>query len=96
MIVRPLGDHVVIKVAEPDKKIGSILIPETSKSNEKVSHGKVIAVGPGSRSRDGERRLPMSVKEGDHVLFGWGGNDVEVGDNKYRIMTEGDILAILD
>ena len=55
----------------------------------------VIAVGPGRMNNEG-KILPMSVKVGDKVLINWGGQDVEIGKDKYRVLLQGDILAIME
>lgn len=67
MNIKPLGDRIVLKVLEAEEKTASgIVLPDTAK--EKPQQGKVLAVGPGKYSDDG-KLLPMSVKEGDTVLF---------------------------
>ena len=72
MKIKPLHDRVLVKrVEEVTKTAGGIIIPDTAK--EKPSEGIVEAVGNGFRAEDG-KIVPMSVKEGDKVLFGkWSG-----------------------
>ncbi len=94
MNIKPLGDRVVIEALEA-KEVSKhgIIIPDTAK--ERPSEGKVVAVGPGRRSEEGERILP-EVKKGDMVLYGkYSGTEVKVGEKDYLILREGDILAIL-
>jgi chaperonin GroES len=93
--LRPLHDRVLIKrVEEQDEKHGRIIIPDTAK--EKPQEGKVIAVGTGRVSEDG-KRLPLSVKVGDRILFGkYSGSEVKIDQEEFLIMKEEDILGILD
>src|SRR3989304_5558284 len=95
MLIQPLNDKVVIQRMEEGEEFrGGIIIPDTAK--EKPQRGKVIAVGKGKLLEDGRRR-PMSVSKGDRVLFAkWGGNEVKIGDQEYLILSEDEILAILD
>jgi chaperonin GroES len=92
---KPLGPRIVIERVESEQKTaGGIIIPETAK--EKPTQGKVVAVGPGSRDKEG-KLIPMDVKEGDLVLFKkWGGDEVSLGDVDYVIMKEEDILGIIE
>ena len=77
MKIKPLHDRVLVKrVEEVTKTAGGIIIPDTAK--EKPSEGIVEAVGNGFRAEDG-KIVPMSVKEGDKVLFGkWSGTEVKI------------------
>jgi chaperonin GroES len=95
--VRPLADRVLVRNLlsnEKEKKTDSgIIIPETVKKDTSGSkRGIVIAVGEG-RFDDGER-VPMSVKEGDEVLFSWG-DELEVDGEEYWIVNESNILAVI-
>ena len=70
------------------KTIGGIIIPDTAK--EKPLQGKVLAVGNGTKEEE------MVVKEGDTVLYGkYAGTELEFEGNKYLVMRQSDILAIL-
>jgi len=91
--VRPLNDRVLVQRVEPvEKKKGSIIIPDTAK--EKPQEGKVIEVGPGKV--DDGKRVELSVKKGDKILFGkYSGTEVKIDDEEYIIMREDDILAVL-
>ena len=76
-----------------EKTAGGIIIPDTAK--EKPQWGKVIAVGPGSKSEDG-KITPMDVKVGDHILFGkWSGTEVKIDGKEYSIMKESDIMGVI-
>ena len=94
MKFRPLHDRVLVESLDSEEKTsGGIIIPDTAK--EKPQEGKVVAVGPGSKSEDG-KITPMDVKVGDHVLFGkWSGTEVKVDGKEYSIMKESDILGII-
>lgn len=93
--IRPLGDRVVIKRIEEEKKsAGGIVIPDSA-SSEKPTRGKVEFVGNGEVLDDGKVR-PLEVKVGDEVLFGkYTGTEVKIDDEDYVIMREEDILAVI-
>ena len=93
MKFRPLHDRVLVESLDSEEKTaGGIIIPDTAK--EKPQEGKVIAVGPGSKSEDG-KITPMDVKIGDIVLFGkWSGTEVKIDGKEYSIMKESDIMGI--
>lgn len=100
MKIKPLADRVLIEPvsSEEVKKIGkiSIVMPQTA-DKERPEQGRVVAVGPGRFDEDGERRIPMSVKKGDTVLFTkYGPNEIKVDGKEYLIAEEKDILAILE
>src|SRR3989344_8299898 len=94
--IRPLADRVLIQELEDsggEKKVaGGIYIPETAREDRGSKKGKVVAVGEG-RFEDG-KRIPVGVKEGDTVLFGWG-DKVTIEDKEYYIIKESEIIAIL-
>jgi len=92
--IKPLGDRVVLKVLEAEEKTASgIVLPDTAK--EKPQQGKVLAVGPGRYGEDG-KLMPMSVKEGDTVLFAkYAGTEVKYGGEELLILKESDLLAIV-
>ena len=96
-MLKPLNDKVVVSLLAPNEKsTGGIVLPIGSRDNRQdVKKGKIVATGPGRLKEDGTR-APMNVKVGEFVLVNWGGTDVEVGDEKYRIIQESDILAVLD
>jgi chaperonin GroES len=93
-MMKPLGERVVIEVADGDTKTASgIVLPDTAK--EKPQKGTVVAVGSGKLLDNGSR-APMEVKEGDHVVFSkYSGTEVKEGDKNYLVVRESDILAIL-
>jgi chaperonin GroES len=90
--LRPLDDRVVVQTLEAEEvTAGGIVLPDAAK--EKPQRGKVVAVGAGKLLESG-RRGELSVGVGDEVIFGkYGGSDVEVNGEEYKILREGDILA---
>ena len=95
MNIKPLGDHVVVKLMEEEKVTASgIVLPDTV-DKEKKEEGEVVAVGPG-KMLDNGTRAPMEVSVGQKVLFKkWGGDEVKVGSEEYKIIRMDDILAVL-
>ena len=95
MKIRPLNDRVlVVRVEAEQKTSGGIIIPDTAK--EKPQEGRVVAVGPGAIRDDGSRN-PMSVKEGDRVLFSkYAGTEIKIDGQEHTFMKESDILGILE
>lgn len=87
--IQPLADRVIIESAAAEEKTaGGIIIPDTAK--EKPQKGTVVAVGPGKVDE------PMTVKEGDVVLYGkYAGTEIAVDGGDYLIMRESDIVAII-
>ena len=92
-MLKPIGDKVIVKPkAEEEKTSGGIILPDTAK--EKPHEGTVIAVGPGKVLENGDRK-PMSVKEGDTVIYSkYGGTEVTVEGEEYMILDEESIYAI--
>ena len=87
--ITPLADRVIVEVSAAEEKTKSgIIIPDTAK--EKPQQGKVIAVGTGKKDE------PMTVKEGDTVLYGkYAGTEVTIYCKDYLIMRESDLFAII-
>jgi chaperonin GroES len=92
---RPLHDRVVLRrLTAEEKTSGGIIIPDTAK--EKPSEGEVVAVGPGARDEQG-KIVPLSVQEGDHVLFGkWSGTEVKIDGEELLIVKESDLFGIIE
>ncbi|MDD6119135.1 MAG: co-chaperone GroES [Selenomonadaceae bacterium] len=92
-MIKPLGERVVIEVAENDMKTASgIVLPDTAK--EKPQEGTVVAVGEGKMLDNGTRVAP-EVKAGDKVIFSkYSGTQVKVEGKDYLVVRESDILAI--
>ena len=95
MSLRPLGDRVVLKPVEREEKTKSgIVLPDTAK--EKPQEGLVEAVGTG-RVLDNGSKLPVDLKVGDRVLYAkYAGNEFKIEDTEYLIVSEKDVLAVLD
>jgi chaperonin GroES len=91
--VSPLADRVVVKALEESEQMrGGLYIPDTAK--EKPQQGEIISVGPG-KYEDG-KLVPMSVKQGDKVLYGkYSGTEVTIDGEQLLILRESDVLAII-
>ena len=87
--IKPLADRVLIEPAAAETKTSSgLYIPDTAK--EKPQKGIVVAVGSGTKEN------PMTVKAGDHVLYGkYAGTELQHEGKNFLIMKESDILAIV-
>ena len=96
MKIKPLDDRILIEPASKEQQTESgIVLPDTA-DKEKPEQGKVIAVGLGKIDNNG-KRIPMTVKVGDVVLFTkYGPNEIKIDDKEYLIAKEEDILAILE
>lgn len=92
--IQPLGDRVLIKQIEEKEQVkGGIIIPDAAK--EKSQEATVVAVGLGRKLDDG-KRASFDVKVGDRVLISkYGGTEVSHGGDKYMLLREDDIVAIL-
>ena len=89
MKIQPLADRVLILPAAAEEKIGGIIIPDTAK--EKPLRGKVVSTGKGTKDEE------MILKEGDQVLYGkYAGTEIEFEGEKYLIMRQSDVLAIIE
>ncbi|GJM24217.1 MAG: 10 kDa chaperonin [Phycisphaerae bacterium] len=93
--MKPLGDKVIVKRLEADDvTAGGIFLPESAK--EKPKRGVIQAVGPGRVTDTGDRGS-MQLSKNDQVLFtSYAGTEVEVGGEEYLIMSESDILAVVE
>ena len=94
MKLTPLGDKVVLKVIKEEEKTKSGIIL-TGEAKEKPQQAEVVAVGPGGIV-DGEE-VKMQVKVGDIVIYSkYSGTDVTLEDEDYIIVSQSDILAIVE
>ncbi len=93
--IKPLDDRLVVLPDDPEEiTSGGIVLPDSAR--EKPQRGKVIATGRGKLLESGERGR-MSVKKGDIVFYGkYSGTEVEVNSEKYVMVRENDVLAIVD
>lgn len=96
MTLRPLGDRLIVEPTKEDEVTKSgIILPDTV-DREKPEEGKVIAVGAGKLS-DAGVRIPMEVKVGDTVVFKkYAPDEVKVGDKEYFVLSESDIMAVIE
>lgn len=94
--VRPLGDKILVRRDEAQSKTESgIYLPETGK--EKPKTGVVEAVGTGALNTETGERIPLTVKKGDRVIFSsYAGTEIKLNDEELLIMSEDDVLAIID
>ncbi len=89
MTIKPLADRVLVLPARAEEKVGGIIIPDTAK--EKPQRGKVVAVGNGTKDEE------MILKVGDEVLYGkYAGTELENDGEKYLIMRQSDVLAVVE
>ena len=89
MTIKPLADRVLVLPARAEEKVGGIIIPDTAK--EKPQRGKVVAVGNGTKDEE------LILKVGDEVLYGkYAGTELENDGEKYLIMRQSDVLAVVE
>jgi len=93
--MKPLGDHVIVKRLEADDvTAGGIYLPDTAK--EKPKRGTVMAVGSGKLNNKGQRSV-MQLKKDDQVLFtSYSGTEVKIDGEDYLILSETDVLAVVE
>jgi chaperonin GroES len=93
--IRPTADRVLIRPieSEANKTVSGIIIPDSAQKKES-KEGTIIAVGPGKF--DNGKIIPLSVKVGDTVLYrqGWD-NEVEIDEAKHYLVSESDVLAVI-
>ena len=89
MTIKPFADRVLVLPAPAEEKVGGIIIPDTAK--EKPQRGKVVAVGNGTKDEE------MILKVGDEVLYGkYAGTEIESEGEKYLMMRQSDVLAVVE
>lgn len=88
--MKPLGSRVVIKPLEAEEKtMGGIIL--TNNAKEQPQTAKVMAVGPGTKDES------MEVKVGDTVVFSkFAGTSIKYEGEEYTIMSQKDILAVME
>ena len=89
MNIKPLADRVLIEPTPAEQTtMAGIIIPDSAK--EKPLKGKVLVVGCGTKDEE------MVLKEGDSVLYGkYAGTEIELDGEKYLIMRQSDVLAVI-
>ena len=93
--IRPLDDRVVVEPIEAEETTaGGIVLPDTAK--EKPKEGEIIALGEGKQLESGER-AEFQVQTADRVIFAsYAGTEVTVEGEDYLLMSEDDILAVIE
>ena len=93
--VKPLGENVLVRRVEAEERTaGGILLPDAAK--EKPKEGIVVAIGDGRLLEDG-KRAPFGVNAGNRVIFSsYAGNEVKIDGEDYLLISENDILAIVE
>ncbi len=96
MKVRPLGDKILLKRAEAqDKTDSGIYLPESAKDQPK--EGKVVALGSGILNKETGEYMPFTVSKGDRVIFSsYSGTEVKIDDDELLILSEDDVLGIIE
>lgn len=97
--IKPLSDRVLIEALSEDERMkktkSGIVIPETV-SEEKIDRGRVVAVGPGKIDEKG-KKTPVAVKKGQIVIFPeFSTEKIKVDEDIYYLVSEGNILAIIE
>ncbi|MFC6314043.1 co-chaperone GroES [Lapidilactobacillus achengensis] len=94
-MLKPLGDRVIVTVEEPEEQtVGGIVLASNAK--EKPQTGKIVAISAGRFTDDGQQ-VPLTVKEGQTVLFDkYAGSEVKYEGASYLVLHEKDIMAIVD
>ncbi len=89
MKIKPLDKRVVIEMSQAEEKtVGGIILPDSAK--EKPQTGKIVAVGS-------DADLQKLVKVGDEVLYSkYGGTEVKLEGKEYMILSQDDILAVVE
>ena len=94
--IRPLHDRILVKRVDAESKTpGGLIIPDNAK--EKPVEAIVVAVGEGTRDKEGAR-IPLDVKAGDRVLFSkYSGTEVKISidGGDHLIVREDEILAVI-
>ena len=96
MKIKPIRDKVIVKpITEDEVTKSGIVLPDTI-DKERPEKGEVVAVGDG-KTLDNGQKLPMSVKVGDVVMFKkYSPDEIKVDDKDYLVISEEDIIAILE
>jgi chaperonin GroES len=94
-VLKPLGDRVVVKLVKAEEMTrGGIVLPDTAK--EKPQEAEVVAVGPG-KLLDSGSRAEINLKSGDRILFAkYSGTEVKIDGDEFLVISEKDILAIIE
>lgn len=99
MVLQPISDNVVLKIKDREREevrqSGLIVMNQGTEQTLRMEIGEVIAVGEGRTLNNGTV-LPLSIKTGQQVIYNkYAGTQVMSGEDKYLIVKESDILAIV-
>jgi len=91
-----MGDRIIVQAASKEEKtLSGIILPDMA-DKERPEQGNVVAIGPG-RVLDNGTRAPMNVKVGDKVVFKkYSPDEVKVDDTDYLVISESDVLAVIE
>lgn len=94
-MLKPLDNRIVVKPIEMKEAThGGIVIPDTAR--ERPQEGEIVGVGPGKILKNGTR-VPMDLSPGDRVIYSkYGGIEIRIGDDEYVILSEDDLLAVVE
>jgi chaperonin GroES len=93
--LKPIGEYILVEPVEEEEKTASGLILQTSGKGERPQKGKIVALGTG-RKDDNGKVIQFSVEAGQTVIFKrYSPEDIELEGNKYLLMKESDILAVI-
>ncbi|MFA6160236.1 MAG: co-chaperone GroES [Parcubacteria group bacterium] len=96
MKLKPLHDNVVVKPMSAEETTASGIVLPDNANKEKPEKGEVLAVGPGKIMDNGQLKS-MGVKVGDKVMFKkYSPDEIKIDEEKYLLISEGDILGILE
>lgn len=96
MNIKPLFDNLLVEPEKEsqEKTASGIFIPDSAK--EKPQRGRVLAIGGGKKDEEG-KLIPMEVKVGNVVIFKkWGGDEIKVDGKELKLVSESDVLAIIE
>ncbi|MEM1071413.1 MAG: co-chaperone GroES [Planctomycetota bacterium] len=94
--ITPLHDKIIVERDEPEATTAAgIILPESGQ--ERPKSGTIVAIGEGSLNHETGERIPLTVSSGDRVLFtSYAGTEIKLDGDEYLIMSESDVLAIVD
>lgn len=96
MKLKPLHDNVVVKPMSAEETTASGIVLPDNANKEKPEKGEVLAVGPGKIMENGQLKA-MNVKVGDKVIFKkYSPDEIKIDEEEYLLISEGDILGILE
>ncbi len=96
MNLRPLSDHLIVKPVRDDAYTKAGLVLPDSHEKERAEKGEVIAVGPGKRLDSGSL-AKIDIKVGDVIMFKkYAPDEFKIGDVEYLVLSESDVIAIIE